>query len=486
MEHQTYRRLHEDYMKNNNGTTIEETFATIVPSFFLTFLSVNLLAVTKPEGTAAVFGIEFILIVLSIVLDVTILHYRIWEVCYTLFFIVASAIGKQLYKRIHLAPFVQIPCKRPAYISVVRATINIITAVCILAVDFKSFPRKLAKTETFGFGLMDTGVGLFVFANAVIAPELYKAPQGNRLTFTKLQSILWNCSPLFVLGLARFVVVNEIDYQQHISEYGVHWNFFLTLAVTKILATIILSIIRKIEYAKYVAIALLTFHEATLQLGLEDYVISNDGTVQRDTFINANREGIVSILGYTSLYISSVFIGSLLRSEPTDEATSVRSGLKKTISARQLTSKTLRIFFLSLIFWKLSYAFRDLFGVSRRLANMGYVIWILSIATMITALFMVLEIFYYFIAFDRIDMADDETDDNQNQSSYIPLILNAINYNGLAFFLGANLLTGLVNIIFQTLLIEPAGCVLILTVYMFVLCAISTFLYLYKIQIRVW
>lgn len=472
-------------MKNNNGSTIEETFATILPTYLTAFLSVNLLAVTKPEGSSIAFTIEFILIVLSIILNVTVLHHRIWEICYTLLFVVVSTISKQLYKHLHLMPFVQIPCKRPAFISSVRSTINIITAVCILAVDFKSFPRKWAKTETFGFGLMDTGVGLFVYGNAIIAPELYKMPQGNGITFRKLRSTIWSCAPLFVLGIARFVVVNEIDYQQHVSEYGVHWNFFLTLAVTKILATIILTIVPKIEHAKYVAIILLTCHEATLQLGLEDYVINRDGTVNRDTFINANREGIVSILGYTALYISSVFIGSLLKSDSNDETTT-KSGIKKTVNARQLGSKTIRIFVLSLIFWKLTYTLRDLFGVSRRLANMGYVIWILSIGTTITALFMFLEIFYHFIAFDRIDMTEDDVDDNRNQHTYVPLIFNAINYNGLAFFLGANLLTGLVNLVFQTLLIDAAGCVLILTVYMLVLCSVATFLYLYKIQLKLW
>jgi hypothetical protein len=47
----------------------------------------------------------------------------------------------------------------------------LVTSICILAVDFPVFPRRFAKTEDFGFGLMDIGVGAFVFVSGLVSQE---------------------------------------------------------------------------------------------------------------------------------------------------------------------------------------------------------------------------------------------------------------------------------------------------------------------------
>ena len=57
------------------------------------------------------------------------------------------------------------------FITCFRTYVNIGTAICILAVDFPLFPRRLCKAETFGTGGMDTGVGAFVIANAIVSLE---------------------------------------------------------------------------------------------------------------------------------------------------------------------------------------------------------------------------------------------------------------------------------------------------------------------------
>lgn len=111
---------------------------------------------------------------------------------------------------------------------------------------------------------------------------------------------------------------------------------------------------------------------------------------------------------------------------------------------------------------------------------MGYVIWVCAMGTSMFALFMLLEMYYYFVKFDRIKL------DEEGVHEYGPLVLKAINTNGLAFFLVANLLTGLVNLLFQTMLLDDLAGILILVGYMLVICAFQTVFYNYDIKLKFW
>jgi phosphatidylinositol glycan class W len=52
-------------------------------------------------------------------------------------------------------------------VSTCRLWLYLLTCVSILGVDFKIFPRDLAKTETFGISLMDLGVGFYVVCHSM-------------------------------------------------------------------------------------------------------------------------------------------------------------------------------------------------------------------------------------------------------------------------------------------------------------------------------
>lgn len=205
--------------------------------------------------------------------------------------------------------------RRP-FVTNFRALTNIITAVCVLAVDFRVFPRKFAKTEVYGYSLMDTGVGLFVIANALVAPEARDFGERSKDCLARTlarnsKACVKNCAPLLILGLGRFLAVEYSGYQRHVSEYGVHWNFFVTLAFVKMFTSTIATAVNS-RYSLLSGIWILAMHEYALSTkGLKEWVL---GDAPRNDFVSANREGLVSVPGYVGLYLIGVAIGRLVHS----------------------------------------------------------------------------------------------------------------------------------------------------------------------------
>jgi glucosaminylphosphatidylinositol acyltransferase len=322
---------------------------------------------------------------------------------------------------------------------------------------------------------MDVGVGLFIFSNGIIVK-----PSGFPFSKKKFQKLFAGVLPLFILGFSRLVVTKEIQYQEHITEYGVHWNFFLTLAVTKIFGTIIEGFLKTTDQIKYTALGLMIAHETSLQLGLSNYIM--DETIARDNLFRANREGIISSTGYVSLYLASIYVGTLLKSD-----------CQELLKARDVIGKAAKVFLVSLCCWKMIYVCNEVFGVSRRSANMGYNFWVLAIGSTMMALFMLIEVFIYYTNFNHPSWTQKVETNNKSQLdepdfhvAYVPLILQAINYNGLAFFLIANLFTGIVNVCFQTMLLSTPASLVIIIYYTFLLNVIMVFLYVNKFKLKIW
>ncbi|KAL7229759.1 hypothetical protein ACSBR2_008298 [Camellia fascicularis] len=215
-------------------------------------------------------------------------------------------------------------------ISSYRVSIMIVTCLCILAVDFKIFPRRHAKTETYGTSLMDLGVGSFVLANSLVSR------QARGFSTLKLRNALQSTSPLIILGIARLVSTARVDYQVHVGEYGVHWNFFFTLAAVSILTSII-NVPPK--HSGVLGSLILVGCQAGLMYGLNVYLLSNErGT----DIISQNKEGIFSIFGYWGMYLVGVQLGSYLFFGNS------RQVLRSNEWAR------IRVWILSLLFWLLT------------------------------------------------------------------------------------------------------------------------------------
>ena len=173
-------------------------------------------------------------------------------------------------------------------IGLFRACQAVFTGICILAVDFRAFPRRFCKTETYGYSLMDMGVGSFVVGNAMI----------SRLVLARRwrpKRIL----PLIALGLARLVTVKASGYPEHVTEYGVHWNAFFTLAVVDLCDGLGCYLKLGPGGRLGAAGALMVVSRVGIDAA---YVLSD---APRDSLFAANREGLASAPGYAALFFAA-------------------------------------------------------------------------------------------------------------------------------------------------------------------------------------
>ena len=166
---------------------------------------------------------------------------------------------------------------RRNFITMFRSSTMLTTCICILAVDFHVFPRRFAKVETFGTGIMDIGVGAFVFSNGLVSREargLSVRPNKGSGTLNELaergRAAVLSVGPCLVLGLGRLASVKATEYPEHVSEYGVHWNFFLSLAAVSLLTA---AVRPSASLAGPLAVLLLSLHFYALEyVGLDAYI----------------------------------------------------------------------------------------------------------------------------------------------------------------------------------------------------------------------
>ena len=310
---------------------------------------------------------------------------------------------------------------------------------------------------------MDVGVGSFVISDALLSKADQRGPNsysksgskglGARLsekTISELKASL----QLAIVGILRILAVKAISYHQHVGEYGVHWNFFLTLAVVKLVS---LGISAKL--CGWIALLMGTAYQLVLRAGLADYV--NSDSRDYDNLLSMNKEGIVSLVGYVCLHcLARLF---------------AHASQLYVLTDRFFTSQNTKIqiaydhFYFTVGFtcscWIVA-CFLDMCveRVSRRSINLAYIFWIL--ANNLTWLCVI------YTGRLLLDL-------------YGNLFLCS-NVNKFAFlaFIAANILVGMVNSTVNTLSMNSGMATAIITAYMLGVCCLSRALFQYKGKLR--
>ncbi|XBI99097.1 hypothetical protein VPH35_019245 [Triticum aestivum] len=293
---------------------------------------------------------------------------------------------------------------------------------------------------------MDLGVGSFVVANALVSR------QAQNIASMRWKAALRSVSPLVFLGFARLISTSGVDYQVHVGEYGVHWNFFFTLAAVSILTSIIRI------HPKYCGIVgMLVLAEVWPNFGLNEYLTSDERSVD---IIGQNKEGVYSIFGYWGMYLIGVSLGYFLFHNLSSKG-NIRS------------TQVVKVWVLAASFWILaiildSYVER----VSRRMfytRNWDKVTpaTYLSSSTfwskMIQAFHFACNFAYVMLVFGQnfqvisiLTLAGSISHDKN-------LVLEeAFNQNMIGVFIVANILTGLINLSVDTLSASPLAAFMIL------------------------
>lgn len=370
------------------------------------------------------------------------------------------------------------------FLTVFRGFILILTCLAILAVDFRIFPRRFAKVETWGTSLMDVGVGAFVFSAGVVAarPVLKERAAhsgGDRALSTTLpRRLATSCRhslPLLVLGVVRLLSVKGLDYAEHVSEYGVHWNFFFTLAFLPPFVAVFQSAAKIIpSYAALALILGVTYQVLLESTGLKAYIL----TAPRVDLLSSNREGVFSFVGYLAIFLAGQHMGMYvlprsINPRSRSSGAAQRTTLLLTLAAWCGTWSAL--FFLTT-----DYNYGAGLSVSRRLANLPYILGVAALGSLQLLAYCMVET----LCFPAFYSAAESRVEREAYEMATSRVLRAYNRNGLALFLLANLMTGLVNMTVPTLDVEPVASLAILVAYSTALTAVAVALDAYNIHIK--
>ncbi|KAI0797327.1 GWT1-domain-containing protein [Irpex lacteus] len=408
-----------------------------------------------------------------------------------------------------------------AALTTYRGHMLLLTCLCILAVDFPVFPRSLAKCETYGVSIMDMGVGSFVFSQGVVsAIPLIKDPHYlSAPILPKIVTTTRKCIPVLVLGLLRTLSVKGTDYPEHQTEYGVHWNFFFTLGLMPIFQIFLHPLIVYLPISLLGILLAISHQIALASGGLMDYVMN----APRLDIISANKEGLISLTaGYISIHLIGLSTGTIVLppspgffrrlqhelqnnqgpasvvNEPNSDSESdndTPSRRRPRIRFRRENDKTAtELCSYAVVWWVvlgITLAIGVGGGVSRRVVNLPYVAWVCAFNTTIILGYLLLDLVFFpsplsksvYSPTSKLKVQPDpvvlshgrRSPRGPDDTATAAPLLEAINRNGLVFFLLGNIVTGLVNLVLPTMFMSDWWAMVVLGTYGFVISAAAWF-----------
>ncbi|XP_067864275.1 phosphatidylinositol-glycan biosynthesis class W protein [Heptranchias perlo] len=505
------KEFKEAFVSNLSGTTLaENSLGLILSALCVTYRGLILMYFVGESTTSSwkrLLMIDFVVLVASLVLSCTVLSDVLHWVVLVLAAILVTSVfqiynQRKQYAHQHFKEVIgsfletSLDMNYIPFVTLFRVFVNIKTGISILAVDFPIFPRRYAKTETYGTGIMDFGVAAFVFANALVSPEARQRNKNllhSKFSFAVKQIIaVW---PLVFLGLARLISVKAVDYHEHVSEYGLHWNFFFTLAIVRTLSSF-LMILYPVRISWVVSASIAICYQWLLETtNLKQFILNgSDGKGTRVGFINANREGLFSMIGYIAIYMAGVQAGIYIMK-------------KRTLVIDWIKVHGCLVMSI-LILWLLLHVCEALTEpVSRRMANLSFVLWTVGQCLLFLIIHMLADLVLVFVkVISGMSNVPCSWNILPNSSQHRmertllksrPLgkvdkttinfcLIEAISRNQLLFFLQSNILTGLVNLTIDTVHSNTFISLFVLLLYMFCNCVIVYLLHINDITLKFW
>ncbi|XP_043574499.1 phosphatidylinositol-glycan biosynthesis class W protein [Chiloscyllium plagiosum] len=505
------KELKVEFISNLSGTTLAENLlGLILSALCITYRGLILMYFVGESVTSSwkrLLLIDFFVLVAFLILSCTVLanvlHWLVLVLAAVLALFVFKIYSQrkqhshqQLKEVIKSFLETNLDVNYIPFVTLFRVFINIKTGISILAVDFPIFPRRYAKAETYGTGIMDFGVAAFVFANAVVSPE---ARQKNKtISYSKFSFVIkqiiavW---PLVFLGLARLISVKTVDYHEHVTEYGLHWNFFFTLAIVRVLSSFLL-ILCPVRSSWILSASIAICYQLLLETtNLKQFILhGSDGKGTRFGFINANREGLFSLFGYIAIYMAGVQVGVYIMK--------TRTSVKDWIKVQGFLLMSFLILWLLL---HVSEALTD--PVSRRMANLSFVLWTVGQSLFFLMIYLLADLVLVFVkvisgmvnvpsSWNILPDSSEKTKDRKlfkshsfgklDKTTVHFCLIEAVSRNQLLFFLQSNILTGLVNLTIDTIHSSTFISLFVLLVYMFCNCIIVYILHINDITLKFW